>query len=177
MDSTQLESNIWPLIKKYDLNSLNFSNIISKLIIQLIRFLINLIIMKNFCIKYKNLKRCTNCGLQSIKEEYVSPLIMFDLNDLNNYNIINKINSLLNKEIQTCNIYNWTKEGKIINPELFSRYRTIIEWELPKIFGISFDFAKMEDIEKHKHKNNIFLQNQLIFNRMKSNLEAIKKFY
>ena len=100
---------------------------------------------------------------------------MLALNDIKNYNIINKIKSLLNNEIKTCNICNWTKEGKIINPELLSKYRTIIEWDLPKIFCISFDFTKMEDIGKHKCKNNIILQNQLIFNRMKTNLGTIKK--
>ena len=52
---------------------------------------------------------------------------MFDLNDIKNYNIINKIKSLLNNEIQTYNMCNWTKEGKIINTELLSKYRTIIE--------------------------------------------------
>ena len=124
--------------KKYDLISLNFSNIAFKS-----DYSINQIFDKfnnnnNFCIKFKSLSGCTNCGLQSTKEEYISPLIMFDLNDIKNYNIINKIKSLLNNEIQTCNICNWTKEGKIINPELLSKYRTIIEWDLPKIFCLSF---------------------------------------
>ena len=80
MDNTQLESSIWPLIKKYDLISLNFSNIAFKS-----DYSINQIFDKfnnndNFCIKFKSLSVCTNCGFQSTKEEYISPLIMFDLN-------------------------------------------------------------------------------------------------
>ena len=98
MDNTQLESSIWPLIKKYDLISLNFSNIAFKN-----DYSINQIFDKfnnnnNFCIKLKVFQDVQIC-LQSTKEEYISPLIMLALNDIKNYNIINKIKSLLNNEI------------------------------------------------------------------------------
>ena len=92
---------------------------------------------------------------------------MFDLYDIKNYNIINKIKSLLNNEIKTCNICNWTKEGKIINPELLNKYRTIIEWDLPKIFVYHLILQKWRN-RKISMQNNIISQNQLIFNRMKT---------
>ena len=64
---------------------------------------------------------------------------MFDENDILNNNIVSKINSIVKNDLNICEKYSYSKDGKIINNKLLTKCRTIIGLELPKILYISLE--------------------------------------
>ena len=167
MDTHNLNLGIWSLVKKYDTKELNLSKELFKTIYSINQIFDKFSNDKNFCITLNSVTGCSNCGSQNSNIEYINPLIMFDENDILNSNIISKINSIVKNDLNICEKCNYSKDGKIINNKLLTKYRTIINWELPKILCISFELGHQNDLYNKIGLNNISQQNNIIFERMK----------
>ena len=106
--------------------------------------------------------------------EYLSNNKSFSLEELNELDINTKINRLLFNEIYICPNCNY-KDGVILDQNSKTLSKTILNWKLPKILNIGFETAKWEDVDDKNNLPDIITQNEIIFNRLKANVNNIKR--
>lgn len=132
---------------------------------------INLLKNNNiFCVKYFSVEGCTLCNLPKKKDNFYSPCIEINYEDIINDSSLNdKFNSLFVNSYYTCLNCGYDENDNIINQN--TCYKIISEILYPEFLFVAFEFIN----ETEKELKNIYEEEKLGYDiRIKNNDLIIK---
>lgn len=168
-------SKIWDFIdkykKNYDFLLLNYKDF--NTIMQLFEIFIR---NEFFCFKYYTFEGCSNCTPSKNKENFLNPIINYDIDSLKKYSIEQFIYYKLKNDIFVCPNCGYNKEGQINDVNVKNYFKTIYHVDTPYFIFVSFEFSEVDDSYDSKGKPRpIDISNLLLFNRLIDNKNNIEK--
>lgn len=98
-----------------------------------------------FCFKYYSFEGCSNFTPSKNKENYLNPIINYDINSLKIYSIEQLIYYKLKNDIFVCPYCGYNKEEEIIDVNVKNDFKTIYHVDAPYFIFVSFDFSEVDD--------------------------------
>lgn len=130
-----------------------------------------------FCFKYYSFEGCSNCTPSTNKENFLNPIINYDINSLKIYSVEHFIYYKLKNYLFESPKCGYNKEQEIIDINVKNYFKTIYHVDTPYFIFFSFDFSEINDSYDSKGKllpldiSNLLSIIRLIEN--KNNIEKI----
>ena len=179
MTLPELNSGIWNLLNKQQFKNFNLKEYGYKQFFSIMQHIENFKNQEFFCIKYSLIEGCSNlnCTKTLIKEEYFSPSINFNEEYWIQYDIPNFLDYLFRNINSYCVKCQW-KDGlsdQKTLPKYFKNFTNIIT---PLFLFISFEDNLNANFDKFlisDIKITEFKLNSLLFNKLRENIDYIRK--